>query len=679
MFAARFVPGAIESKVSKKNTEKSVPKKVLPLKRSREITEKDHEEEESMDDESSDEDSSEDSGEDSSEDSSEESTTNDSNEDKQGKEGLSEQISTIKDKTEIVLNEQNTNDDTDKSSTLTDTKEYSDSKHSSVLSRFKQTLTIQDELQKKNKNKGPEGADLEEYNDQQGAQEDADVVLHDLAPIPQPAKIYSNAHDSATSLKLDTSTAWSHTTKIIYNNGMIKSWEDLPLSKLLVKNVKHNFKSEKAFPIQTSLITTVLPLLQFNYNINKRMYPQRTGDILVNASTGSGKTLAYALPIIEILKKRTINRTRCVVIVPTKMLIHQVFETFNKLTQGTSLVLTTTKLEMSLKEEITKFEKQQPDILIITPGRLVDHINSGSISLQDLKFLVLDEADRLLNQSFQNWCDLVMNELKKHDKLNNVIKMVFSATLTTNTEKLHHLHLNTTNTKLFIMDSIKLYHIPSSLQEHNIKISSSKSVYKPLYLTKLLKNLNSISNSLGKVFKVLVFVKSNESSIRLSPLIQALWKENESQISSINSNNSKQENKVVLERFSKTQTFNLHAGISVLISTDIMSRGIDINDITHVVNYDVPISSQQYVHRSGRTARALRSGDVYNLLVGRGEYNFWKNQIDIDLSRDVGGCEVVEEDTTGNSDAALEENHYLSLNELEVAEYKKCLQSFSSS
>ncbi|KAL6950154.1 hypothetical protein ACO0QE_000830 [Hanseniaspora vineae] len=637
MFAARFVPGTVESAANKKNVEGSVPKKVLPLKRSRETVKKDNDDEESTDDESGGEESN---------------IAMDGY--KQGKE-LSEQDSIAKNTTENKFNNQNIDTAINSNSAINNTEDSLDSKHSSVLSRFKQTLTIQDELQKKKEitNLG------EESNIEQGIEEDSNVVLHDLAPIPQPAKVYSNTHDSAASLKLDTSTAWSHTTKIIYDNEMIKPWEDLPLSELLIKNVKNNFSSEKAFPIQTSLITTVLPLLKFNYNINKRLYPQRTGDILVNASTGSGKTLAYALPIIEILKKRTINRTRCVVIVPTKMLIHQVFETFNKLTQGTSLVLTTTKLEMSLKEEISKFEKQQPDILIITPGRLVDHINSGSITLQDLKFLVLDEADRLLNQSFQNWCDLVMNDLKKHDKLNNVIKMVFSATLTTNTEKLHHLNLNTTNTKLFIMDSIKLYHIPASLQEHNIKISSSKNA--------------------ERIFKVLVFVKSNESSIRLAPLVQALWKENESKISSINSNNTKQENKVIMGKFSESQQFDSYTDISVLISTDIMSRGIDINDITHVVNYDVPISSQQYVHRSGRTARALKSGDVYNLLVGKGEYNFWKNQIDIDLSRDVGGCEVVEEDATGNSEVALSENHYLNLSASEIADYKKCLQSFSSS
>lgn len=136
-----------------------------------------------------------------------------------------------------------------------------------------------------------------------------------------------------------------------------------------------------------------------------------------------------------------------------------------------------------------------------------------------------------------------------------------------------------------------------------------------------------------------MFVKSNEASIRLATLVSIMLEkqlgDSSINVASINSNNSKGINKKLINDFAAAD-----GNKKVLISTDLMSRGIDINNITHVVNYDLPISSQQYVHRCGRTARAQTSGIAFNILVGKGERKFWKDQVDVDLSRDVGGCQV---------------------------------------
>ena len=176
-------------------------------------------------------------------------------------------------------------------------------------------------------------------------------------------------------------------------------------------------------------------------------------------------------------------------------------------------------------------------------------------------------------------------------------------------------------------------------QEFNINVPTAKSVYKPLIL------LYSICQFIAHpptAAKILVFVKSNESSIRLSKLLQLICESRsqsdmlrklqcfEVSINSVNSNNSKSENKKIVANFShhsKSQS------ITILITTDIMSRGIDINNITQVINYDPPMSSQQYVHRVGRTARANEVGSAYNLLVGRGERTFF-NDLNKDLDRD---------------------------------------------
>ena len=458
------------------------------------------------------------------------------------------------------------------------------------------------------------------------------------------------------------------------------SYQD-SLEPKLLNNITKYFSND-TFPIQTILLDTLLPVLNFSQRITKKNFTRRVGDILVNASTGSGKTLAYSIPIVQTLSKRSVNKLRALIIVPTKLLIHQVYDTLSKLSQGTSLIISISKLESSLKEEHQKLQNLEPDVLIITPGRLVDHLNMGSISLKNLKMLVLDEADRLLNQSFQNWCFELMNRLKT-DKLDqmpgNVIKMVFSATLTTNTQKLHDLNLY--SPKLFVMDSVKLYHLPAMLQEFNINIPTAKSLYKPLLLLRLLKEQSTA--------RILVFAKSNEASLRLATLLNILINKNMEnlsttkryEITSINSNNSKSENKKLVATFAAAATDeNIN---KILITTDLMSRGVDITNVTDVINYDVPISSQQYVHRCGRTARANTKGNVYNMLVGKGERNFWSQHIDNDVARDVNGFtpklwgvqEEVEQPEEEEEDSKVRTNAFLQISKEEDAIYKECLQN----
>ncbi|CCE65769.1 hypothetical protein TPHA_0M01940 [Tetrapisispora phaffii CBS 4417] len=502
-----------------------------------------------------------------------------------------------------------------------DTDEESSTKHSMVFSRFQQTLSLQDKMKKSSM----------VNDDGEEEEEEEEVEQHDLESIPQPARVRDSTIEySKTGEHKDT--AWKFTEKIHYDNSMIKSFDDYKnqLDPKLLKNIQEKFSTE-TFPIQTILLDTVLPSLNFALGITKKNLTRRVGDILVNASTGSGKTLAYSIPILQALIKRNVNKLRAIIIVPTKLLINQVFNTLNSLASGSSLIISTSRLESSLNEEHQKLLANEPDIVVVTPGRLVDHLQMGSISVKNLKFLVLDEADRLLNQSFQNWCNELLSKIRtqKSDIMpGNIIKMVFSATLTTNTEKLHSLQFY--HPKLFVVDSVKLYNIPKKLQEFNFAIPTAKSIYKPLFLLRL---LDQLSNA-----KVLVFVKSNQNSLRLTSLLSKLIEQNlgkKHTIESVNSNNSRGTNRKIVNDFSDDR---LKKDVcTVLITTDIMSRGIDINNITDVINYDLPISSQQYVHRVGRTARAGTEGTTYNLLVGKGERKFWTDHINVDIARDADG------------------------------------------
>lgn len=536
-------------------------------------------------------------------------------------------------------------------------------KHTSVLSRFQQTITLQDRMLP---------ADLVKNHLEMDGEEE--VEQHPLEQIPQPA-IIKTTHASQIPGE-HKSVAWINAKKVHYDNSMVKPFASYSedLQPRLLHNIEKYF-STNSFPIQTALLDKMLPVLNVSMATTKKHLTRRIGDILVNASTGSGKTLGYSIPIVQALSKRTVNRLRVLIVVPTKLLINQVYETISKLSQGTGLIISMAKLENSVKEEHKKFLQLEPDILIVTPGRLVDHLQMKSVSLKNLMMLVLDEADHLLNQSFQNWFPELTNKLKidKSDQMpGNVIKMVFSATLTTNTGKLHGLQLY--NPHLFMMDSVKLYNLPGRLQEYNIDIPSAKSSYKPLVLLRLLDRLTGA--------KILVFAKSNESSLRLASLLNIMIEKGLGKahdIASINSNNTRAENKKMVHEFAVSDAIIKNR---ILITTDLMSRGIDIDDITEVINYDLPIASQQYIHRCGRTARAQSEGNAYNLLVGRGERKFWKQHIDEDISRDANGCSprawnenstVQTWDPTGN-EVSRTQDSMMHVSEQDEEIYRSCLE-----
>ncbi|AET38235.1 putative ATP-dependent RNA helicase DBP6 Ecym_2514 [Eremothecium cymbalariae DBVPG len=529
--------------------------------------------------------------------------------------------------------------------------EVTSSRHESVFSRFRKSMArqVKDDIHDK--------SDSLRYDDEES------VPVHELAPIPQPAIVRDkNFQNAKSDHKL---TAWSNISKIVYDNSMEKPFNAYKtlLSSRLLTNIESQF-SHIAFPVQTCMLDAILPTLTTAYSVSKKNYTRKVGDILVNASTGSGKTLAYSIPIVHILSKRIVNRLRAIILVPTKLLIQQVYETILTLSQGTSLIINVSRLDKSLKEEHLKLQSKEPDILIVTPGRLVDHLHMSTFSLQNLKFLILDEADRLLNQSFQNWCSELMTkiEAEKLDKNpGNILKMIFSATLTTNTEKLHELMLH--NPKLITMGTEKLYNMPKLLQEFNIPIPTAKSHKKPLILLRLLSTLQAPD------LRVLVFVKSNDASIRLSSLLQIMINRHlgtdSIEVASINNNNSKALNKKLISSFSKPNS--QQKTTKVLISTDLMSRGIDIINITHVINYDLPVSSQQYVHRCGRTARAHTHGSALNILVGKGELNFWHDQINTDISRDIEGYKI----TPFDGEKLL---NLIKVDDMEEATYKDCLE-----
>lgn len=148
--------------------------------------------------------------------------------------------------------------------------------------------------------------------------------------------------------------------------------------------------------------------------------PDPRPDILVNAATGSGKTLAYAIPIVQDLSRRVVPKLRAVVLLPTRPLITQVVHVFRTLAASASTKLHITSLhgDHTLRSEQERLQNTIPDIIVSTPGRLVDHLRLGTISLNHLQYLVVDEADRLLSDSFNEWASIVTQEIDREKDVN---------------------------------------------------------------------------------------------------------------------------------------------------------------------------------------------------------------------------------------------------------------------
>ncbi|KAF7721631.1 ATP-dependent RNA helicase dbp6 [Apophysomyces ossiformis] len=390
------------------------------------------------------------------------------------------------------------------------------------------------------------------------------------------------------------------------------------------------------------------------------------GDLCISAPTGSGKTLAYVLPIVDILSKRIVTRLRALVILPTRDLVVQVKETFDAFVKGTNLTVATVVGQQSFSHEqqilvgkgTERYAggKSRVDILIATPGRLMDHLkDTPNFTLQHLRFLVIDEADRLLNQSYHDWLNQILLATRpaerdtiplkfKADKNNvteadavapsflrscfdiqttdldlekapSIQKLLFSATLTKNPAKIAGLHL--TNPEYISVQKEgketdqSQYTTPAGLKEHMTICSTDK---KPLVLIYLLHHL--------KVTSCLCFTKSVESTQRLKMLLEAYEARQEgpkTRVAEYSSELNASQRKAMLRRFKDGE-------IDLMICSDLIGRGIDLDCVQTVISYDVPIFMDKYIHRVGRTARAGREGEAYTL-VEKQEARYFKEML----------------------------------------------------
>lgn len=302
-------------------------------------------------------------------------------------------------------------------------------------------------------------------------------------------------------------------------------------------------------------------------------------DVCGLAQTGTGKTLAYLLPCLRQLQFSKEKLPQLLIIVPTRELVVQVLETVNQLTAYLNLVAVGVYGGVNLKPQAAQVQ-QGVDVLVATPGRLVDLLSSGVLKTKAIKKLIIDEVDEMLNLGFRTQLKIILDllPLKRQN-------LLFSATLTTDVEQLIDTYFN---------NPVRVEAAPVGTPLENI----AQSAYPvPNFYTKL-NLLEQLLNQDAAMAKVLVFVATKQLADQLNEQLETKFP---GQVGVIHSNKAQN------HRFEAVNQFK--AGTHrILIATDLIARGIDIAEVSHVLNFDMPDQPESYIHRIGRTGRADQKG-----------------------------------------------------------------------
>ena len=304
-------------------------------------------------------------------------------------------------------------------------------------------------------------------------------------------------------------------------------------------------------------------------------------DVLGVAQTGTGKTAAFALPVLQAMSRATQQKRniRALVLSPTRELAAQIDERFSAYSQHLDIRHKVIFGGVNQNPQVKALQKGI-DVLVATPGRLLDLIGQGHIDLGNVEFFVLDEADQMLDMGFIRDIKKILNLLPKQRQ-----NLLFSATMPKSIADLAALFLNNAVTIDVSPEEITVDRIEQ-------KIMFVRKADKRRLIVKIIKQ--------ERVRKGIVFTRTKHGANRLVKQLA----QSGINAAAIHGNKSQSARTKALANFKNGE-------VTVLVATDIASRGIDVNDITHVFNYDLPNEPESYVHRIGRTARAGKSGIAY--------------------------------------------------------------------
>lgn len=327
--------------------------------------------------------------------------------------------------------------------------------------------------------------------------------------------------------------------------------------------------------------------------IQEQMVPEMLAgnDIVAESPTGSGKTLAYILPILERVNPKKPN-TQAMIIAPSQELAMQIVNVLREWTAGTDVTVTPLIGGANIQRQLDKLKKK-PTIVVGTPGRLSELVKTKKLKMHEVRILVLDEGDQLMSREHRG----VMKELIEKTQQDRQLVLV-SATITEEIELVaERLMKHPTRLQVSAEEMPKQGKVTHSF----IKVDERDK-------TDLLRSLSHMDG-----IKALAFVNN---------LDQVLMKESklkfrDAKIATLHSEMKKEERKKALDDFRKGDT-------AVLIATEVAARGLDIEQLTHVIHVDAPMTLEQYLHRSGRTGRAGADGEVLTLLAYADEKHYKK-------------------------------------------------------
>ncbi|MFT5874390.1 MAG: ATP-dependent RNA helicase DeaD [Clostridium sp.] len=308
-------------------------------------------------------------------------------------------------------------------------------------------------------------------------------------------------------------------------------------------------------------------------------------DIIGQAQTGTGKTLAFGAPILSRMEKSN-GKIQAIIMSPTRELAVQVAEELSRIAKHERIKILPIYGGQSIDRQISAL-KRGVDIVVGTPGRLLDHIRKGTLKLANAKFLVLDEADEMLNMGFIEDIESIISNLSEDRQT-----LLFSATMPRAIKIL---------SKKYMHPETKII----AIEKKSLTVSKTKQYYYEV-------NSKNKFESLCRILDVdapktcILFCKTKKG---VDELVDALQPRGYT-VEGMHGDMKQSQRMSTLKKFKD-------GNLNFLIATDVAARGIDVEDVTHVINYDLPQDSESYIHRIGRTGRAGKEGTAYNLITRR--------------------------------------------------------------
>jgi ATP-dependent RNA helicase RhlE len=313
-------------------------------------------------------------------------------------------------------------------------------------------------------------------------------------------------------------------------------------------------------------------------------------DVLASAPTGSGKSAAFGLPMLQALAELPRGRTHALVLAPTRELAAQIAEHLQSLARHTRVKVAAVFGGVGFGPQAGAF-RRGTDIIVATPGRLLDHLTQGTAVLDHISLLVLDEADRMLDMGFLPDVKRILKKLPAKRQT-----LFFSATMPSAIDAL---------AKAMLRDAVRIDLTPKTEPAAGITqtVYTVDQMRKTGLLVELLKD--------NTIFSAIAFTRTKSRANRLAANLAKFRVSAER----IHGDRSQAQRTRALEDFKRGK-------YRVLVATDIAARGIDIAALGHVINYDVPMVAEDYVHRVGRTARAKATGDAITFVAPEEEKYF---------------------------------------------------------